>query len=86
MGCELSPARNYEDMAHTYTAYTGLEEVMQSSLLFSSSFLTVIVAHELRVTMKNEKAMGAVTPKSQLDEGEEEHLCHIPPSRQGLNL
>lgn len=51
-------------MAHTYTAYTGLEEVMQSSLLFSSSFLTVIVAHELRVTMKNEEAMSAVTPKS----------------------
>lgn len=62
-----------------YTAYTGLEEVMQSSLLFNSSFLTVIGEHELSAAMKNEKAMGEVTPKSRLDEGKEERLCHISP-------
>lgn len=62
LGCELSPASNYEDMAHTYTAYTGLEEVMQNSLLCNSSFLTVIVEHDLSAAMKNGKAMGAVSP------------------------
>lgn len=62
-----------------YTAYTGLEMVMQSSLLFNSRFLTVIVEHELSAAMKNEKVMGEVTPKSRLDEGKEEHLCHISP-------